>query len=135
MSARKIVVYRLGMFASLAVFGLVVAYWWLGRPAGRTEDLTVIAFIASSLAISVFGMRYWALIDEAAKEAHKWAWMWGGSVGAGAFLGFLAGSRAGSGSPIDLIRNDQFIAGVVACYAVQLIGYGLAWAYWWLRRR
>src|SRR5436190_19665627 len=85
---------------------------------------------------------YWRSIDEAAREAQKWAWFWGGSMGMA--LGVLA-------IAIGFVRPEWFdiaamlpehatalsgiFYGAMAMVAAQFAGFLLAWAYWWARRR
>ena len=80
---------------------------------------------------------YWQNIDEAAREAHTFAWFWGGSGGlllmlpvAAAIRGDMLIAVFGQKSP-----SDWVWLGFGALLAAQLIGYGLVWTIWWLRRR
>jgi len=80
---------------------------------------------------------YWQNIDEAAREAHTFAWFWGGSGGLLLMLPVAAAIRGefliavfGQRSP-----SDWVMIGFAALLAAQLIGYGLVWSIWWLRRR
>ena len=91
----------------------------------------------------VGGVAWMRSIDEAAQEAHKSAWYWGGSGGMalGGVLVCLASlPQAGS------LHIPSWLAGRAdpAAYAatgafgmmlLMLIGYTIAWAWWWLRRR
>ncbi len=86
------------------------------------------------------GVWWWARLDEAAREAHKWAWWWGGSVGmalGGVLLLTVAthGDSAAVSAWIGDTPADAFGAGMVAILLFQLVGYTVAWALWWLRRR
>ena len=83
---------------------------------------------------------WWRGIDEAAREAHKWAWWWGGSGGmaVGSVLLLTLMLRAeeqplpeGFGST----PADIFVSGMVAILLFQMAGYTLAWAGWWLKHR
>lgn len=82
----------------------------------------------------------WRRLDEAAREAHKSAWFWGASwslclVG-GAWIWLIRGGRhldlAGlvGQSPAELVA-----LGIAFCIGLQLIGYALFWAGWWLSKR
>lgn len=98
------------------------------------------AFIALAMAIALAAcVWWWRGIDEAAREAHKWAWWWGGSSGmaVGAILLLTlslredaAASLAAGASAADLISG-----GVFAILLFQLAGYAIAWAAWWLKHR
>ncbi len=79
--------------------------------------------------------RWWRGLDEAAQEAHKWAWWrgstFGGALGAVAlFTLAYAGAASLKGEPQDLLLN-----GAALIVTAQALGYGVAWAVWWLQRR
>lgn len=100
------------------------------------------ALIAAACAVLVPGalipsIIYWRNIDEAAREAHKFAWFWGGSCATLLVLplAFLVGdirlvAWMGQRSP-----SEWVLFGVMSLTIAQLAGYGLAWAGWWLRQR
>jgi hypothetical protein len=77
---------------------------------------------------------YWRGIDEAAREAHKWAWWWGGTGGmtVGAIVLLTMQLRE-----LDLpaFGPSAFASGMMAILLLQVTGYALAWAFWWLRNR
>ena len=82
-------------------------------------------------------------IDEAAQEAHKSAWFWGGSIGA-AFGGLavilsMAPQTADWTPPPLLFERQDPVAyaasGAYAMLLLMLLGYGVAWAWWWWKRR
>ena len=79
--------------------------------------------------------RWWRALDEAAQEAHKWAWWWGSTFGlaiAGVVLFTLV-----YGAPDGLVGEpgDLFLAGAALVALCQTAGYAIAWAFWWLKRR
>ena len=102
--------------------------------------------LALALAVVVAGIwaacGYWRNVDEAGRAAQKWAWFWGGSIGMG--LGVLA-------IAIGVVRPEWFdiaamlpehataltgiFYGAMAMVLAQFIGFLVAWAYWWARRR
>ena len=97
----------------------------------------VISLIATLVA-SVF---CWRALDEVAREAHKTAWMWGGSFGmVAAFVAFIAAREhwphlletgfGGGRSPADLVE-----LGLMGVVTAQMVGYLLVWAGWWLAKR
>lgn len=111
-------------------------------PAGWGPAPSVGAVVlAAGLAvfIALHSLYWWRSLDEAAKEAHKWAWWWGGN------LGFVAGGAAvvlAAMAGVDLLparvphTEAALIAlGVVAVFAAQAVGYGIAWCAWWIARR
>ena len=82
-------------------------------------------------------------IDEAAREAHKSAWFWGGCGGmavAGVFI-ILASLPPVAAISIPSIfpgRSDPAAYAVTGAAALALLmtaGYTLAWAWWWWKRR
>ncbi|MFA4894326.1 hypothetical protein [Brevundimonas sp.] len=107
-------------------------------PAGVALTAAMIsAAMAAGLAAAVW---WWRGIDEAAREAHKWAWWWGGTGGmaVGAVLLLTLMMRAqdvpvpsGFGSR----AADIFVSGMMSILLFQLAGYTLAWAGWWLKHR
>lgn len=90
-----------------------------------------------ALAAFVGAVIYWRNIDEAAREAHKFAWFWGGSntILLVLPLPFMIGDARlialmGQRSPTEWVA-----IGVVGLIAAQMVGYGLVWVGWWLRQR
>ena len=123
----------------LAAFGVLFAAVFAIRFGGY--HLPAAARIGLALAVAIpavwFTLAYWRSLDEAAREAQKWAWFWGGSGGLA--LGFLAVSfqwRAlASLLPADPSPERLMVAGAVTVALAQLVGFFLAWALWWWRRR
>ena len=97
--------------------------------------------LAAVAAIGVGGwvtVIYWRNVDEAAREAHKFAWFWGGSGGLLLALPILAlldtpKLEALFGASGDPARWVCF--GAFGLLLLQMAGYGLVWAGWWLSRR
>ena len=83
-------------------------------------------------------LRWWKLLDEVAREAHKFAWYWGGSGGI-LVAGLVMGLVARDGMPIPFAKSgdpaDIFAAGVVTALSAQIVGYLVAWAGWWWSHR
>lgn len=89
-----------------------------------------------------FGAEWMKSIDEAAQEAHKWSWYWGGSAGLavammGYFMSFLPETRnwdlptlSGRADPV-----SYAVTGGMAVILLLLVGYTVAWAFWWFQRR
>lgn len=138
-----------GLRGFVAVMGLSlligavtgVAFSILEEGGNAFARLGMLAAIVVGLsAILWVCVRWWARLDEAAREAHKWAWYWGGSAGAGfGFIVAAAATRFGQieGSPVlaGWTPAEAFYNGALALMACQTVGYGLAWAVWWLQRR
>lgn len=113
--------------------GLVAAFapegGWIG-PA-----LTAVAVSLAMAAGLWASLRWWKGLDEAAQEAHKWAWWWGATVGlcvAGVILLTLLYGPDDLGQA-SLEDGMQLGAGIVV--GCQVVGYAVAWAVWWLKRR
>lgn len=89
------------------------------------------------------GVVWMRSIDEAAQEAHKSAWFWGGSIGAavGGFaviLSFLPPSVVVLPAFSFFDRTDPvgyMASGAYAMLLLMMAGYGVAWAWWWWKRR
>ena len=82
---------------------------------------------------------WWRGIDEAAREAHKWAWFWGGSSGMAFCLSLLLAASLrpeALNAALAGVSSDRLVmAGVAFLLGCQMIGYGVAWGAWWLRHR
>ena len=130
----------LWMFVACGLFGAVVG---AGHALMEDMDVTLsrgVLFGGALLAVAagfIASVVYWRNIDEAAREAHKFAWFWGGSGGLLVMppLGFLITSDRlvtvmGQRSP-----GEWVVFGMAAMLGAQIIGYGLVWAGWWLRQR
>lgn len=137
----------LGAALSIAVFALAAGLLGgfasgflqsLPQPWGLTLIVALLVLtMAATFAVMVW---WWRGIDEAAREAHKWAWWWGGSVGIaiGGVVLLVAGMY-GDLFPWPLPTGpgpgELIGAGMVAMLMLQMTGYVLAWAFWWLRNR
>lgn len=154
MSARKTTkpfkpaIYITGLFIIGALCGVGFAMLEDMTEAGGLSfgpGLMAIVVLAGILMIATFwlGARWMKSIDEAAQEAHKWSWYWGGSVGlaAGMVLTFVGSLPMGANLHIESVfdgRTDPaayMATGAVAIVALMMIGYLLAWALWWFQRR
>ena len=140
----------LGFVALLAL--VLAAGFVVGYLSARGADInagqvtlwlvTLVALVsmAGAMAVTVGWMRS---IDEAAREAHKSAWFWGGCGGmaVGGVLVIIASvpQAAAFDIPGALgIRNDPaalMALGAAALALLMTAGYTLAWAWWWWRRR
>ncbi|WGM29833.1 hypothetical protein [Brevundimonas sp. NIBR11] len=98
------------------------------------------ALIAAAVALAMTSglwasLRWWKGLDEAAQEAHKWAWWWGATVG-GCFAGvILLTLLHGVGELGEAPFKSTLMLGAAIVIGFQLVGYGVAWAVWWLKRR
>jgi hypothetical protein len=139
----------LGLKGVAIMFGLVMLIGFVGGlgsafladQPGTAAFWTTVAFTTVMMA-AVLGVSFWwwSRLDEAAREAHKWAWYWGGSTGmlVGLVLMLMLTTRPGDiAIPASLgeAPADLVAAGMIMILGFQLIGYGLAWVWWWLGRR
>ncbi len=132
--------------AALAASGLIGAV--AAGIVGFTLNLGGIGIAAAAIVTAVavaltvwICLLWWHGLDEAAREAHKWAWWWGGT--AGTLLGGLGiiglsivGDADGRlpGGLASLSQVDGIRLAVVTVLLLQVGGYGVAWAVWWLAR-
>lgn len=112
----------------------------VGDIPGPLGLIVTMGAMAVSMAIAFAAcVWWWRGIDEAAREAHKWAWWWGGTGGmaVGAVLLMTLNFR-GEGvatADVDLGAMELIWGGASAILLFQLAGYGVAWAIWWLKHR
>ena len=107
-----------------------------GKGGGPAVATVVAISIGLAMATTLWACgRWWRGLDEAAQEAHKWAWWWGSTFGlaigsVALFTLLLASDGTLTGDP-----RDMLVAGAAIVLVVQTVGYGIAWAVWWLRHR
>jgi hypothetical protein len=137
-AVRYALVFGLMVVAGMVAGGLAVA---VGASNPLRLTLTVIglsAIMAFTIAACAW---WWKALDEAAREAHKWAWWWGStiSLAIGGVL-LITLTMAVNPAQIDQTLRDTTAMNLVAGGAMgalllQCAGYFIAWAVWWLRRR
>ena len=141
---------RLLVFAGFFVVCSAVGFalgWLKGSGTIQLAQQTLIWWVLPvAIIFAVFsfwsGAVWMKSIDEAAQEAHKWAWYWGGTAGltlAVVFyvLHFLPESARWN-VPTLTGRTDPVsyaVAGGVFVVTLMIIGYVIAWAIWWFKRR
>ena len=128
------------MGATLVLGGVTGGvYAWLENTGGEPGPL-----VSSLILFAVFGLIiagtiwWWIRADEAVREAHKWSWYWGGSIGMCVGLGALLLAAANGGdTPVaaDATYGSLMIAGASLVLLPMLIGYGVAWFAWWVSKR
>ena len=135
-------------FGGVLLFGFVrgvlagyggQAGWFDGQ---AVEQIVIAVFAAVLMAGALWiGAEWMRVIDEAAREAHKAAWYWGGTAGmcvsgvglvlasGGPWREVIAGWIGSGAAPVDYVS-----AGAALMIAPMLIGYILVWVWWWLAR-
>jgi hypothetical protein len=136
-----------GLLATGLIAGVAIGYL---SSSGADMVVNTAAFwivvaiaVAAMVAALWFSFLWMRSIDEAAREAHKWAWYWGGSSGmaAGGVLIMLAAlpQAAQVSIPNWFIERADPAAyaatGAFGMLSLMIIGYLIAWGCWWLARR
>jgi hypothetical protein len=111
---------------------------WLPVATPLAAGLAVTVLMAATLWASA---AWWRKLDEAARDAHKTAWFWGGTVGlavAGILMVVLM-AKGGEGA-LGFIQRDAgpavyVVLGTMLCIVPQMLGYAVVWAGWWLAKR
>lgn len=128
---------RMGVAAVIGVVAGVGGAIFGDQPGPLGLALTLLCYGASMLGAMLVALWWWRDIDEAAKEAHKWAWWWGGCSGMA--LGGVLLMTALARSEVAPLQADDtgalFAGGIMVLLLFQIIGYGIAWAVWWLKHR
>lgn len=129
------------------VGGGVIGYLSVSNPDLDigSASIWIIGAIAALLMIGALavGVVWMRSIDEAAQEAHKAAWYWGGTGGmaVGGVLLILAAQPAAARWSLPSILSDRAdpaayaATGAFGLMFLMIIGYAIVWAWWWLARR
>jgi hypothetical protein len=99
--------------------------------------IALLALALTMTAAIVLMIKWWGQIDEAAREAHKWAWWCGGNAGL-AFGVVVVMALIYQGESIgffSLSSMDALTYGAGALAVFPVAGYSIAWIWWWWRRR
>ncbi len=108
-----------------------------GTGVGTVPAAAITGTIAMA-AVSLLVIWWWRRLDEAAREAHKWSWFWGGNLGlvvGGVILLTLVRVDLRASTLAGVDPAQVLALGMALLLLLQLIGYTLAWAGWWLARR
>ncbi len=134
--------YLLYIVVCLVLGGLAgAASAFLGEQPGPVGTAVTAALVTAAMAAGFTAcLWWWRGIDEAAREAHKWAWWWGGTGGmaVGIVLLLTLMLRAEDQSlsaKLGSTPADIFVSGMMCLLLFQVVGYLLAWAGWWLKHR
>lgn len=125
---------------SLAIgFAIMLAVVYAIRLSGveRSVWLTLTIALAWGVPVSWLVLKYWRGIDEAAREAQKWAWFWGGTLGGAvsAVAVLLPQFRQVELFPVGATPADLMGYGVAVVMGSQLAGFFAAWIFWWWSKR
>ena len=135
----------LGGFLVLLIGGVTFAFLAAHGTISR-DDAVVWTMTGFAVYLMIWalwiGAAWMGSIDEAAREAHKAAWYWGGC--AGMAVGGVGIILAG----LDQAKNMTFTTydgrtdpvaymavGATGIVLLMLAGYTIVWAWWWLARR
>lgn len=144
--ARRKLLIGTAMGVSSIAFGVILTAFASVEPHSPESQgalwmvgLAVLFTAIGAVTLSVLWMR---TIDEAAREAHKWAWFWGGSSGMGVgLIGVVLATMPHAASlriPGFAGRSDPAAYAATGAYIIVLLvmlGYAIAWAWWWLGKR
>jgi hypothetical protein len=142
LSGRDILLWGGGL-AGLAGFAVGVGISASGAFT-RSENPGLIVAAAFNLGLIAGGLisiPYWRRIDEAAREAHKAAWLWGGGVVSifaigGAALLYALQPPLSLPAFLGVSTPATWVALSLSAFIhLQILGYAVVWALWWLRRR
>ncbi len=129
-AARMSMAGAIGLLAGVGsqVFGAMAG------PVGLA--LTVVVNAAAMGLAMVICVQWWRGIDEAAQEAHKWAWWWGGCSGMAAGAVILLTALVRETDRIDDFGANEILAmGMFLMLTCMVVGYGVAWVAWWAKRQ
>jgi len=141
--ARNPALRYVAVMAACLVFGGIAGAGAAVMGELRAVSVAMMAFVIALGMAGVIWMCvwWWRGLDEAAREAHKWAWWWGSTFGL-AIGGIVlltgmvvidaeqAQTAFAAYDPVDLIQG-----GVFSVILVQTLGYAFAWVFWWARHR
>jgi hypothetical protein len=120
---------------------------FVAAPTIEDINLRIGLGAAVLLWLVAFTMFAWVRLDEPSREAHKFAWFWGGAPAMVVIMLIAVGAVASPiiGEPLAAFVAHQarsattpeagFFVGVFSAAVVQVIGYGLVWTGWWLSKR
>ncbi|MBX9616865.1 MAG: hypothetical protein K2X25_14825 [Caulobacteraceae bacterium] len=135
------------LFAAVFALGYYDGYRAAHSPGVAPREFPAWLFflvIAGTMAGSIWVGAIWMRsIDEAAQEAHKSAWYWGGSCGLalGSVVALMAILPQAATFVLPTVLPDRtdpaayMVTGAALMALVMIAGYGIAWVIWWLRRR
>ena len=135
------------IFVVLFLAGVGVGFY-SAHSGGVDEEMMVLVIVGLTatliMALALWmGVAWMRSIDEAAQEAHKAAWFYGGSAGmaVGGVIIIMASLPQAEGLILPAYYADRTDPAVYAAsgaffmMTLMLIGYTIMWLWWWWRRR
>lgn len=135
------------LIGGLFLAGVVIGFMSAHNEAITFESsavwvITIFAILVMTGSL-VSGIAWMRTIDEAAQEAHKSAWYWGGTAGlaVGGVLLIMATLPQAETLKLPSLFSERadpaayLATGAFAMLTLMLIGYLIAWAWWWWKRR
>ncbi|MEL6112331.1 MAG: hypothetical protein AAFR20_05955 [Pseudomonadota bacterium] len=91
----------------------------------------------------VGSVAYWRVLDETAREAHKFSWYWGSSIGVALVIAVWLLDRSGlnfiqslaDAGTLGADPSEAFTNGAYTILILQTVIYAFVWGGWWLRMR
>jgi hypothetical protein len=137
--------------AVYALIGAMGAVFFLSALIGFLEGAGVslkgpiptflsIGLVIVLTAVALFAAKHhWRAIDELARDAHKTAWYWGGSLAMGlsaAAIMIVPSINADIQALVRAQSPEAALAagGFIVCIST-LVGYLIAWIYIWMRKQ
>ncbi|RZJ04330.1 MAG: hypothetical protein EON89_08240 [Brevundimonas sp.] len=138
-----------GLAALLVLLTLVGAAIGYASAKGAIDASAGMPLVIGAFALLVMAGSFWIgvlwmrSIDEAAREAHKWAWYWGGTAGmaVGGVLMLLSAIPRRAPLQVPLAFGGvpdpagYAATGAFGLMMIMTLGYSIAWAIWWWRHR
>ena len=136
-----------GVLAVMVIVVISAVVFVFASNRGLVEEDTALLAVIGVMAVLMMALALWlgfawmVRIDEAAREAHKSAWYWGGTAGmaVGGVGVILSGlDQAEALRFVVSGRTDPaayMAAGAMLMLLLMLAGYTIVWAWWWLARR
>lgn len=126
----------MGLILLAAVAALLAALKHLGGVDFPSWARIAILVVVVAIAIGST-WTWWTRLDEVAREAHKFAWYWGGSVGMGVagLILIMVDSGAIVAPQLFPGAHSEFAVGAMTVMLAQIVGYLVAWAGWWWSHR